>query len=318
MPSLSRTQVALVDPITARLERPGDWSSWSVPEVHWPAAGETAERSRPLDQLWWRASERPRRVRPRPGLLEEFLRLADDESGERIFRYAQRWGVLEICQHGLPCSHNPPPWNHEVYMGNLSEHAVPFCQPLTVGNEVFRQGSDFKWESMEVWRAYARVFRTLVDIAGRLGYGEVPSSNQWRALFDNELLGHWPETLPYPRKVATAAGYLAEVLSDLLTLSGARPQAILVGDRPAVTVGGGDLFGALTMQALMAASTTEGFYFCSGCSRPFATVGDRRRPQAGRNHYCPQCGTSAARRDASRRYRERLRSSRPRGAERGR
>ncbi len=305
MPSLSRNRVALVDTVTGHLERPGAWSTWLVPEVTRVGHEDPAGNFHPVDDLWWRFPERPKRVRPGPGLLAGFLLLADDKSGEKILAYARRWGVLEICEHGLPCSHNPPPWNHEVYLGNLSEYAAPFCQPPTVGNEVFRQESDFKREPMDVWRDYAQVFRALIDIAARLSNGDLPSPAQWRALFDDRLLRSWPDTLRWPRTVATAASELAEGLSELLTLGGARPQAVVVGDRPAVTVGGGQLFGALTMQALMAASTTEGFYFCSGCGRPFAVVGDRRRPQAGRNHYCPACGTAAARRDASRRYRER-------------
>jgi DNA-directed RNA polymerase subunit RPC12/RpoP len=283
------------------LERPGAWSSWQTPEVR------LGDKDRA--ELWWRFPERPKVVRPGRGLLEGFLPLAEDASGEKILAYAQRWGVLEICEHGLPCSHNPPPWNHEVYLGNLSRQGVPFCQPLTHGDDVFRRVSDFNWEPLDLWRDYARIFRVLVDTAASLANGDLPSRIQWQSLFDDRLFRAWPKTLPFPRKVETATGYLADILSDLLTLSGARPQAVLVGDRAAVTVGGGHLFGALAMQALMAASATDGFYFCAGCGRPFTTVGSRRRPQAGRHHYCPECGSATARRDASRRYRERLKAS---------
>ncbi len=43
-----------------------------------------------------------------PGLLAEFPKLADAPS-LAIRDYARRWGVLSICQHGWPSSHNPPP-----------------------------------------------------------------------------------------------------------------------------------------------------------------------------------------------------------------
>lgn len=43
-----------------------------------------------------------------PGLLDQFLKLAD-ATPEKIRDYARRWGVLQICQHGLPASHNPQP-----------------------------------------------------------------------------------------------------------------------------------------------------------------------------------------------------------------
>src|SRR5262245_59552954 len=45
--------------------------------------------------------------------LKSFLKLADIEIGEkaekRIVEFAKRWGVLGICNHGLPSSHNDPP-----------------------------------------------------------------------------------------------------------------------------------------------------------------------------------------------------------------
>ena len=64
-------------------------------------------------------------VRPGPGLLENFLNLVD-ESDEEIFRYARRWGVLGICKHGVPASHNDYPFG--------VQHGVEGCWPLPAGD----------------------------------------------------------------------------------------------------------------------------------------------------------------------------------------
>ena len=45
-------------------------------------------------------------VHPGPGMLEEFVRLADARD-ERIRDYTLRWGMLEVCkQHRLPFGHS--------------------------------------------------------------------------------------------------------------------------------------------------------------------------------------------------------------------
>lgn len=309
MPSLSRDYLALVYPATLRLERRGTWSSWPVPDVTQRSAGETADSSRPLDELWWRFPKRPKRKRPGPGLLEDFLSLAEDDSGKRIVAYAKRWGVLNICEHDLPCSHNPPAWDYDTGVPGFAS-TFDSCRPRTHGDPIFRKATDFNWEPLEVWREYARVFRALVGVAGRLSEGAPSSPSQWEALCDGPLFflrGNGSSS--WPRSAVDTAALLTDALTILLGLAGVRPHVAVVGERPAVTLGAPNLFGALTMQALMASSAAGGFYFCSGCGLPFVVVGGRRL-QAGRNHYCPACGTGAARRDASRRYRARLRSPR--------
>src|SRR5690242_5744761 len=81
------------------------------------------------DELWWtlpshevitqRATperggsgtgKRLARVPPED-LLDRFCELAD-ESGERIERFAEQWGPLGLCKHGVPHTHRPfrTPW----------------------------------------------------------------------------------------------------------------------------------------------------------------------------------------------------------------
>src|SRR5262245_45732508 len=50
--------------------------------------------------------KRNRRMRPSDGMLERFIELADGSPPD-ILRYTRHYGVLMICEHGLPSSHRP-------------------------------------------------------------------------------------------------------------------------------------------------------------------------------------------------------------------
>jgi len=67
---------------------------------------------------------------------------------------------------------------------------------------------------------------------------------------------------------------------------------------------GDGLFAALGLRLAFVATVSRGLAMCSGCGAVFTP----RRLQAGRAAYCRACGAKAARRDASRRYRERERA----------
>ena len=57
--------------------------------------------------LFWRDGTLPfDRVAVTPNLLGEFLKLGlSDSTGEDVLVFAQRWGVIGICEHGFPHSH---------------------------------------------------------------------------------------------------------------------------------------------------------------------------------------------------------------------
>jgi hypothetical protein len=81
----------------AELERPVDECSWEVP----------AQVELSAHRLVWRnfhPGGHPSRTYASPGLLEQFLTLADAPP-TRIRTFAGRWGVLELCRHGWPARH---------------------------------------------------------------------------------------------------------------------------------------------------------------------------------------------------------------------
>lgn len=284
-----------------RLERDGSWSSWNVPQVRLDA-----------DRLHWKLGP-TKKARPGEGLLEGFLVLSDDRSGDRIARFARRWGVLAICEHGLPYTHNAPYWDDEWDTQHVGDD---FCLPL--GIEHIDEGGE-AWEPLSAWRRLAETLQALLAIAVALQQDERPTRAGWqkiRAGWERidaggifgvrlQIGGADP---PWYGNLRTATRRVYELLNELLVIADVRPHAVFGGRGPAVKLGSsrpfGGLFAALAVQTLMAACRSEGLYVCHGCGRPFALGPTERRRQAGRNTYCPDCGLRAARRDASERWRQ--------------
>src|SRR5687768_2019394 len=84
-----------------RLERPLAASMVDQP-LHVELQGDEIVWTERPDDDDWRPAYTPGRE-----LLTPFVRLFEGTDAE-ILAYAGRWGVLGICPHGLPSSHNPP------------------------------------------------------------------------------------------------------------------------------------------------------------------------------------------------------------------
>src|SRR5262245_10593405 len=62
-----------------------------------------------------------------PHLLHDFINLADADPDE-IFKYAKRYGVLGICEHGIPAAHNTSPLYPPI-PASLSENPSIIFKP---------------------------------------------------------------------------------------------------------------------------------------------------------------------------------------------
>jgi hypothetical protein len=105
-----------------------------------------------------------------PGLLEGFIRLAD-ASPEAVHTFARRWGVLGICHHGLPATHNPRPPELPSRSGTAT-----WCYPL-------RQ-SGWYWEPLDIWHDFARRARAVLNLAAAMGRETSTRREDWAALHD--------------------------------------------------------------------------------------------------------------------------------------
>jgi hypothetical protein len=258
-----------------RLDRPVGWNEWRVPEV-------THEGK----NLVWSPGGTFTNAQPSSSLLESFVRLVDAPDGS-IVRYAMRWGVFGVCQHGLPACHNPPPV--PIPIGPLKD--PPWCSPRG-----YWEGR--AWEPLEIWRGYARKFRALLNLAARAYGGSPGNVDDWR-----ELNVETSDTGSRASRLAQDRVQLSVVVNQLVAQ--ARVTMDFRWDRatPVLHPTGRGLFGALVIQLALAIGRSDGLAICSACSVSYIPP---RRPRLRQRRYCQDCrDRKVPQRDAAASYRSR-------------
>lgn len=255
----------------------------------------------------------PRFVEPHKGLLEEFIHLSDAHP-ERIRDYARRWGILRICVHGLPASHNPiAPWSAEPWqLVSLDSHGSVLWRPSLGESQCRPTSSDlltakeWMYEPLDSWRNLAALAKKLLNIAANLYSGKAGSPADWRS-----LIRGWPDlglaSLGIDNAIEREKMTLAGLINEWLSWGNVRPRLHWNDLKARVAFGGEGLFGALAVQLLLVVSRIDGLAICSACSLPYMPS---RRPSSARRNYCQACGRKAAARHATEDYRRRLRKDR--------
>lgn len=269
--------------------------------------------------LWW--SEPFRERRTGPGLFAAFVELATAPD-IHIRDYARRWGVLRICRHGLPASHNPPkPHNtaphgvsatsvlnsvaarfgalstHSEFLKHAgaaladwqSQYAPTECRPLGLDrtkNELVPKAA-LAWEPIESWRLFAGQAVSVLQIAHRLRGGKVGLPADWQRVYglSGQQAPWWDQHVDVERLI------LARVINEWLALGGVRPSLSWSRPDPDVQLFGANLFSAIALQLAFAVSGRDGIAVCSACGRPYLPT---RRPKAGQRRYCKPCRMDGA------------------------
>jgi hypothetical protein len=232
------------------------------------------------------------------GLLCEFMNLADAPV-ETILAFARKWGVLEICRHGLPCTHN---------LRYADTFSGRWCFPLSY--------NDYKFfhEPILYWHFYARQMRALLNIAVRLKQGMPGLVEDWKVVnvaglmrkSEVKVLGEELFAAIYGRTVEDDRLYVLKLLDRWLSMGDVRPNLVWDDEHCSVSFDN-TLFGMLAMQLMLMISSSGGVAFCSGCGKYYPPK--VRRPKVDQRNYCPECGRPAAVRDAQAAKRNRLRAS---------
>jgi hypothetical protein len=256
------------------------------------------------DRLVWKfEAGTERRVAPKPQMLDDFVQLGDQPPAV-ILRYARRWGLLHLCKHGLPASHNPergpldPTW-----MGDEGNYSVAWCQELHL--RTAPTGYAYFYEDVEAWRQYARRARAVLAIAAALHQGKCGQDEDWQMA----VTPMWKATQKGARNLFSERLVLSTIVNMWVQYGDVtfkidwwrqfQPNVLIGGHHRALT-----LFGALASQLLFAVCRSEGLTLCSNCGAPYTAS---RRPRTGR-HYCDECReTGAPVRDATAAWRERKR-----------
>ena len=260
-----------------------------------------------------------------PRWLESFAALAEASDGV-IVRYARTHGVLGLCAHGLPWTHNPPrDRKAAMAIADLTRGApatgrgrrsrvspaqrrwlaiqiVQGCRPEAVEDSERFTG----WEPLAQWRRWARETLALLNVAASLHEGQPGPVDKWSIVFEGvaRRAPWWKQSTTTDRLV------LAHVLNEWMVLANVRPLITWSIGRPPeviLTSGSGDdatLFGALACQLVFAATRSEGMAVCSSCGEMYAPI---RRPRADQRRYCASCRRRGAPiRDAQRARRRRV------------
>jgi hypothetical protein len=241
-------------------------------------------------------------------LLTEFIGLADGPP-ERICNFARIWGVLGICEHGLPANHNPLPL---PFPSIFSSEGKAWCKPLGLSESwVPYDWEPQGWEPVEAWLQFARQAMAILKIASKLYESpfnkELGDREDWETIYeyrpknwgDSELKLDLIPIIMSNRNQAWES--LSTVVNEWLFVANVRPELRWSGDRLTVSFGiYGSLFGALASQLMLAVSRTRGIAFCSDCGQLYTPKSNVR---SEKKHYCLGCGRRGAMRQASKKYR---------------
>jgi hypothetical protein len=252
-----------------------------------------------------------RYVQPKDGMLTAFLRLSD-ASDQEIAAYARRWGVLGLCTHGLPCSHNQ-------YLFGFDD-GIGFCLPVILPRS---QGSPFWFqEPLELWRAWSRKAQALLNIAVQLNQGNRALWEDWNVikeirtsgLTDSKGIPAEARRLAWMKDITSERKEMSEELDTWISRGQVRPRAswntsathsrtpVAWRFSPDTVSRGPNLFGLLALN-IVHTIAGSGSAVCSACARSYPRD---RRPDPGRRNYCEECRAKGMpERDAAREYRAR-------------
>lgn len=233
------------------------------------------------------------------GLLTAFAKL-EERDPEAFLAFARSWGLLELCHHGLPASHNPPTFPPHEAAGlrwtalsaleaGLPEVTRSILEKAPTGSLDAHCGRAGP-EPVERWRLFSRQASALMRIAARLHRDEEPPAEDWRIVYESSAR----EAPWWRRGVGLERFKLGNVVTEWLRLGNVRPVAVWHTDgeggvRLEMAVGG--LFGAIARELAFLIARVDGFEPCAECGRFFTP---KRRPVAGRRSFCPSCRKAGA------------------------
>jgi hypothetical protein len=288
----SRTQVAqaglpddrLPHPFLGGTRRPREVRLEGPPGERYLAYDPRGEFDDPL-----RDPEKPRRPE---GCIWEFLQLTKKPE-ERILPFVQKWGVLELCEHGDPATHE---------QGDLLQYRERTgCEKFT-GREYVRD-----------WQAWARRVLALLRVAGalreeRFGPPEdwaVLSEWAWSPLDVAESPEDWPGHTLWDRKQR-----VTQVFDEWQWMGWVRafPESWAQTSPRPVLLGKG-LFGLIAAQVygVLLSGAPPAQCAWPECRNPIWETESGRRPRGDRPNYCSEECRAEAQREIQRRSKQRQR-----------
>ena len=274
----------------APLEAAPDLSRWTRPTKVEFAIDDTWIRA--AGGEWVESTEIAER------LLHDFLKLTDGVS-DGVLAFCAKWGMVELCQHGLPSTHRPcRPF--------LSPSGPDQCHPASVPDGTFESG-----DPVDAYVRYARSARALIAVSREVHAERAVPTHLWDGVDEISLVNVEPIRIGQRTKERALEvdrlRFLAAVES-WLELGDVRLQVAFARRTPTIVFGGGTLFSALAHRLALAALRLGGTFSCTSCGTAF--VPEKRRPRPNDRAYCSECQEeNRPARDRSRRHREKKKAS---------
>jgi hypothetical protein len=252
-----------------------------------------------------------------PDLLERFCRIGEAEDAATlaaaVVRFAKRWGLLGLCEHGLPNAGCPR--HHREDRSMVTERSDA---------SGLQAASAWLWwsgrESFEHWKGLALAFRSMLQIGLNLNRGKRSKNLDWQLAavglsgdLGEEVLGEgWAEGISASSNTdeitrrTTKGLRLARVdyeilIQWLIDISHLHPKFQLRGRNKwdielDSTGSAGNIPAILTSQLMIRVGSLLRQIQCSECSGWFI-------PRRNQRKYCDRCGIQAAWRVAQRKRR---------------
>ena len=198
-------------------------------------------------------------------MLDYFTRIKD---GDGVLRFAKRFGVLSLCQHGY--------YQHEENKECPEPRLPSKLLPPDGEEERFL----FK-EPLSGWHRHVEVVNAILRVAADLHQFKSPSTTDWQIIQANELMG-------YPlRRFGLTPDWrgLGFVLNEWLLAGNISPEFSTQDGRPKITFGG-DTWSTLGFQVALSITGDGRTAVCDGCNRVYSRL---RKPQRSRRNFCPVC-----------------------------
>jgi len=220
------------------------------------------------------AEERDDRLEVASGLLEAFVRLADEEP-EGFLDFARRYGLLNLCGHDLPACHYPIPYTSLAF---ARRYSFP-CFPV-----VLEPGG---MERLDTWRRFSRVADALLSIAAKLRDGKKGARADWRTVVGASDVERKVRSVTRQKSIEEDDWVLlAHELQRWLQLGNVRPVLRGFDQRLDMDLSSEGLFPNIAKQLVFTVAGFERISFCDGCGRVYVPT---RKPRPDRRKFCKHC-----------------------------
>jgi hypothetical protein len=191
------------------------------------------------------------------GVFDDFLVLYRSKD-TAILKFAETWGVLELCCHNLPAC-------HEFRVGVPLR--LPGALPAKAVRRVVRtfdpdprQCSPLGREPLATWRFFSKQASAILSIAGDLQRGRLGEDDDWTILLKDGVR-------PKPSKQAQR-NCVRDMVEGWLKLGRIKPAIDDLSG--ALRWTGADLFGELAVQLALTVAQIDGCVFCIACGKPYS------------------------------------------------